>query len=389
MRVLHVIPSIDKSDGGPSKAIRSMEHALIRRGVSVVTATTAVGIPENKELNHEACTCEAKRFYARRRIEFYKVAPGFIPWLWIHVRSFDVVHIHSLFSFVSVVTGWICRLRHVPYIVRPLGTLSKYGVSQRRPWLKNISLCLVEGPILAHAAAVHFTSQAEMDDARLINVKFRGVIIPLGVEVEQAADPLEVRRWGDARVGCKRIILFLSRLDPKKNVEALIDAFASSGYLKDNAVIAIAGSGKPAYVARLRERAISADVDDRIFWLGHVEGGYKASVLGAAHVFVLPSFSENFGIAAVEALLVGLPCILSRGVAIAGDIEAAGAGVAVEPEPQSLAMAMSEMLSDDDYRTAVAARARAFAQSKYSMDAMADNLIALYQAIANSASRTN
>ena len=79
-----------------------------------------------------------------------------------------MVHIHYLFSFSSFCAALVARLKGVPYIVRPLGTLARYGITQRRPLLKQLSLRFIEKPILTHAAAVHFTSLQEQDEAEAL-----------------------------------------------------------------------------------------------------------------------------------------------------------------------------------------------------------------------------
>jgi glycosyltransferase involved in cell wall biosynthesis len=219
----------------------------------------------------------------------------------------------------------------VPYIVRPLGSLSSYGLRMRRRRLKALSLDLVESRILRNAAAVHFTSKSECEEAQSLGLSFRGIVIPLGVEQEPTGSPVRLRAAYPVLTG-RRVVLFLSRLDPKKNIEALIDAMVLSNTLKQSTVLVIAGNGAPAYVDSLKARAAAAGVADHIVWLGHVEGAQKSAALAIADVFVLPSFSENFGIAAVEAMLAGLPCVLGQGVAIATEIARAGAGLAVTPD---------------------------------------------------------
>jgi glycosyltransferase involved in cell wall biosynthesis len=169
LRILHVIPSVAATDGGPSHAIAVMERALTAAGVEVTTATTDHGLPamsmRDRAALPEAGATRVVRIYFHKWTNFYKVAPGIIPYLWANIRTFDVVHIHALFSFATIAAGIIARLRHVPYVVRPLGTLSTYGMTQRRPWLKRLALCAIDGPILRSAAAVHFTSSFEQADA--------------------------------------------------------------------------------------------------------------------------------------------------------------------------------------------------------------------------------
>ena len=129
-------------------------------------------------------------------------------------------------------------------------------------------------------------------------------------------------------------------------------------------------------------RAAAAGLSDRTVWLGHVEGAEKQAALAAADVFVLPSFSENFGIAAAEALLAGLPCVLGRGVAVASAVEAAGAGLAVPPTADAVARALERILGADPcIRQEMAYRARLMAEQTFSARGMARELIGLYEDI--------
>ncbi len=134
-------------------------------------------------------------------------------------------------------------------------------------------------------------------------------------------------------------------------------------------------------MAGLKKLAGELGLTDRVVWLGHVGGEQKAAALAASQVFVLPSFSENFGIAAAEALMVGLPCVLGKGVAIAAEVAEAGAGFATSPEPQAIARALQEVLADEDRRMAMGRRASALARERYSLEAMGGRLHALYSKI--------
>ncbi|MBP8183166.1 MAG: glycosyltransferase [Rhodoferax sp.] len=320
------------------------------------------------------------RHYFPKRLEFYKVSPGFAWWVFLHVRDYDIVHIHALFSFTSVAAAWAARWAGVPYVVRPLGTLNRYGVEQRRPWLKQLSLKLVEGPILRHAAAVHFTAKAERVEALSLRIPMRGVVIPLGIEPSQ---PHETSALLDRFPELKNVrsLLVLSRLDPKKNVEGMLRAFNLLTHEWPDLRLVIAGDGEASYVVGLKELAVELGLANRVVWLGHIEGEQKAAAFAAAQVFVLPSFSENFGIAAAEALMAGLPCVLGKGVAIADEIAEAGAGIAVEPDPDSIAQGLKKLLSDNARWASMSGKAAALAREKYSVGAMGERLVRLYEEI--------
>jgi glycosyltransferase involved in cell wall biosynthesis len=240
-------------------------------------------------------------------------------------------------------------------------------------------MALIEGPILRHAAAVHFTSRAELEEAQAIGVPMRGVVIPLGVDVE---DGPPARPLHHAALADRRVILFLASLDPRKNLEAVIDAVAASAMLRGSCALVVAGTGETGYVAKLKARAAAAGISEYTLWLGHVEGAEKRAALAAADVFALPSFMENFGIAAAEALLAGVPCVLGEGVAIAAAVEEAGAGIRVRPRAPAVAQALEQVLGGEPALVhAMGLRAKALVESEFSTAAMAQRLIALYEEV--------
>ena len=384
MKVLHVIPSLSPIHGGPTRALALMERALAAQGVRVETATTDDDGPGRR--NGRACGQAleengARHWYFAKRLEFYKPSPAFARWIAGNVRNYDLVHIHALFSFTTTMAARAARQAAVPYIIRPLGTLNNYGMKRRRPWLKDLSMRWIEGPALRQAAAVHFTSEAEVVQARQLGISMKEVLIPLGVEAELAAgaggsDPF-------AGLHGAPCALFLSRLDPKKNLEGLL---AAAALLKDEMPhlhLLVAGDGLPGYVASLKARAAALGITDHLTWAGHLEGDAKAAAFATADVFVLPSFSENFGIAAAEALAAGLPCVLGEGVAIAKDVVQARAGLAVAPDAQSIADGLRRIIADKQELLAMSANARRLAQDRFSVQALGISLKRLYTDILN------
>jgi glycosyltransferase involved in cell wall biosynthesis len=381
--VLHVIPSISLVHGGPSRAIRSMEKALAGSAWHCFTATTDDDGPGRHlacTLNHSVTDGPATRWFFHKNTEFYKVAWSFLPWVKHAVHRFDLIHIHALFSFTSTVAAWAARRAGVPYIIRPLGTLTNYGRTQRRPWLKRLSFKWIEGPLLRDAAAVHFTSLDEQREAAETGVSMRGVVIPLGIEASEAFDDVLVRTlFTDLEDA--NYLLYLSRIDPKKNIEGLLRAFAQCSAQFLYTKLLIAGNGTPGYVASLVALTTTLGLDKKVIWAGHIDGDLKASALAGAQLFVLPSYSENFGIAAAEALMAGVPCVLGNGVAISHDVVAANAGVAVQTDPASIAAGIMQVLSDPDVRATMAVNAAALAHGKYSAQAMSVKLVQLYSGL--------
>ncbi|HTH80663.1 MAG TPA: glycosyltransferase [Ramlibacter sp.] len=379
MKVLHVIPSLWQGDGGPSHALRAMERALAAQGVTVETATTdddGPGLRSGKAGQGAVLEEETVRRYFAKRSEFYKWSPGFARWISRAVTDYDLLHVHALFSFTTTAASQAARRAGVPYIVRPLGTLAPWGMEHRRPWLKRASLRMIETPLLRHAAAVHFTSDEEMREAAALRIDMRPVVIPLGIDMPP---PVVRTPPGDGSVRA----LFLSRLHPKKNLDGLLDAMAMLRDEFPQLRLTIAGSGETEYESALRARADVLGLADRVSWLGFVEGAAKLRAFRDSDIFVLPSHSENFGIAAAEALAHGLPCVLSSGVAIARDVVAAAAGVEVATSAESIAAGL-RLIMPPAVRAPMQASAVCLARERYSLGAMGTRLKQLYMDISGS-----
>ena len=315
-----------------------------------------------------------------KQTELYKVSMPFRHWIRAHAADYDVVHVHALFSFCSVVAARAARRARVPYIVRPLGVLRAYGLARRRPWLKRVSLRFVEGPLLGSAAAVHFTSDEERMDARKLVPPDRAVVIPIGIDLSAGT----TGPGRGARVARERAaprILFIGRLDPVKNVESLIDAVPAILARLPGATLWIGGSGDASYVSNLHRRSDELGVKAAVRWLGHVQGEAKAELLAEADLFVLPSHSENFGVAAAEALAAGVPCVLGKGVGIARQVAAAGAGASVEATPAGIAEGILGMLTNASRPRSASAAARRLAETEFSSRRMGIELASLYERV--------
>jgi len=383
MKVLQVIPSVSLVQGGPSRAIRLIESVLQVRGVDSLTATSDDDGPKRRQqvrLGKPVADGASTRIYFRKRLEFYTVMSGMTTWLWRNVRRFDVVHVHALFSFASTVAAAIALARGVPYIIRPLGTLSAYGISTRRPWLKRISLALIERPLLLRAAAIHCTSEAESAEVRKLEPEAKVITISLAVSGEDTPIASSETVSFHELPG-RTVVLYLSRIDRKKNLESLLSAWSTLVSRHSSALLVIAGDGPADYVAELQAICLKHGTSDSIRWLGHVDGEAKRGLLAQSDIFVLPSYSENFGIAAVEAMAAGLPSVLSHGVAVSRELAEQGAGLVCSPDPKSIAEAIDSLLADDRLRTRCGAAAARLAAERFSPQALGDQLVALYSRV--------
>ena len=384
LRLLHVISTVGPQFGGPTKAVHAMTRALADRGHHVTVATTdaaddgdgRLDVPLNAPVTQDGVTY---RYFARRPNGRWKFSWALSRWLSREIRTFDVTHVHGLFQYPTLAGCRLSRRHGIPYLLRPLGTLDAWSLGQRA-WKKRPYLALVESGNIRNAAALHATSAAEAAHLRALGAR-RIEVIPLGVE--PPAGMIE-RRQAAAAIARAFRVLFLSRLHPKKGIPVLLDAVR---LVRDSGIpvsLVIAGAGDPAYETELRTTAAALGVADLITWTGHVEGDRKAELFATADVFALPSSQENFGIAVAEALVWGVPAIVSHEVAIASEIEGAGAGVALPIDARAFADAIIRYATHPESRLAAGSKAATLARESYSWQSCAERLETLYRAVAGS-----
>ncbi len=381
MKILHVIPSVALADGGPSRAIRLIAGGLVARGIEVDVVSTDAGMDTRKgDSCYEILADEfrpARLLLFPVNIGFYKISLQLRDWLRAHVRNYDAVHIHALFSWSSTVAARAAIKASVPYIIRPLGTLNRYGIVHHRPLLKMLSLKLIESRLLSRAAYVHFTDSSEADEAALLELDYRAAVIPLGVEdfQHEGNNPMIVMY---PELQGKRVILFLSRIAEKKNITGLLKAFRIVQDRFPETRLVIAGDGQLSLVEKLRQLVDTLGLGKTVIWAGYVDGPHKHALFDGAWMFVLPSFSENFGISVAEALSAGLPCVLGEGVALSRSVAESGAGISVDTSAESIAAGIDKILQNDSLHASMEHNALTLAQREYSIPAMSAALQDLY-----------
>lgn len=372
MKVLHVIPSVDERSGGPATAIVPMCRALLQHGIEVLLVTTDAGLPKTEV--HEYKGVPAKLFPAELGASF-KYSRQLASWIDANVRQFDVVHVHAVFNHSSVAAARACRRVAVPYVIRPLGTLDPWSMTQKS-LRKRVFWQVVGKRMMQGAAAVHYTSEAEKLATERLTGLNHGRVVPLGIDISTTSS---------RETGPDPYVLVLSRLHPKKNLDVLIEAFLSLPQQFSRWRLVLAGDGPDEYVSKLKHIAAS---DSRIVFPGWVDGEKKNALLGCASLLALPSHQENFGLCVMEALSQSVPVLVSPGVNLAPEIEKANAGWVAGIDKDALAARLAEALSDEAER---AKRGRAGQQlsRQYSWESATANLVQLYQQVITTSGRAN
>jgi glycosyltransferase involved in cell wall biosynthesis len=381
MRVLHIIPSISRKRGGPSTAIFSMVKALQQEAIdaSIITTCDYGSYIERKHPINSWFSIDGVPVLVfpsvscfSRGLNEYLFSPNLSWWLIRNITSFDLVHIHAIFSYSSTSSMLIARMKGVPYVIRTIGQLNSWSLSQGR-LKKFFMLSLIEKKNLMRSLAIHVTSASEMEDVRDICDHPRILKLELGVNLPDIS--LE------AKVSAGSVIrfLFLSRIHPKKQLHSLLDALSR---LKKAAMdrpwcLLVAGDGEDAYIGHLKRLAEEYDISEQINWLGHVDGTEKDQLLRSSDWFVLPSITENFGISAVEALSYGVPVILSKDVGISEMVKSSNAGLVYGSGSVRLTAALNIALRGAPMNMRIAARK--LAEEQFSWSCIGHKLTVFYQ----------
>jgi glycosyltransferase involved in cell wall biosynthesis len=303
----------------------------------------------------------------------YKFSLNLLNWLYRNAHVYDLAHIHALFSPVTSMAAAIARQQKLPYILRPLGTLDPADLEKKQK-LKKAYASVLEAPNLAGAAGVHFTTDQEAKISQRFGAQTRDFVIPLGVTPSS-----QLVRSPDRSNPVPKL-LFMSRLDQKKGLDLLLPALEQllREGLQFQFVLAGSNAQDPAYEAEVRSRIETSILKDHTELTGFVSGDRKVSLLQSADLFILPSYYENFGIAVAEAMVAGVPVVISKGVYIWDEVSRSESGWVCECAVDSLVEQLRAALSDRAERVRRGERAKAYALETYSWEAIAQQVMGMY-----------
>jgi glycosyltransferase involved in cell wall biosynthesis len=285
--------------------------------------------------------------------------------------------------FHTSASAHFCRKNKVPYIIRPHGTLDPYQRRKSRI-KKGIYNFLLEKRNLDKASAIHYTSEEEMVLAHQpMNIQSPAVVVPLGLNPEDYAKlpaPDSFRnRYPECRG--KFLYLFLGRLDFKKGLDLLSRAFGEIARHRGDVHLVIAGPDEAGCTKQMRMWLAEEGILDRVTFTGMLYGKDKLAAFNDADVFVLSSYTENFGVAIVEAMACGMPVIISDRVNLWREIADAEAGLVTKCNADDVYKGMSMLFKDRDLRVKLGRNARELVAERYSWDKNIDLMIDVYTKI--------
>jgi glycosyltransferase involved in cell wall biosynthesis len=288
------------------------------------------------------------------------------------IHEFDIVHLHSVFLWPTWAAARIAAAAGLPYIMTPHGMLGREVIRRKSRWIKRAWIQLIERRSLAGAAAVHVTAEVEAVELRALALPFRRLaLIPIGVECPETHAPLMAGPFASLPA---RYALFLSRINWKKGLDRLLQAWVHVPEVS----LVIAGNDEEGYQPKLEAQARKLGISDRVLFVGPASNEDKWALYERADLFLLPSYSENFGIVVAEAMAMGCPVIVTPDVGAGELVMEADAGVIISNEPAHLADAVRRLLADREARRRLGQNGRVFAREHLSWDSVAARTDAVY-----------
>lgn len=367
MRVIQTIASTLAAYGGTSRVVPAICDALTSRGVDCHLVTGSGGRPTEESVlpadparahvqaDHETSASASNRHF---QVSLDKLCDGLDV----------VVHDHAIWLPNNHLVARYCRKRRVKRVVSPHGMLSPWALSNGR-WKKRFAWALYQRRDLLSAEVIHATSELEVQEIQQLKLGRPIALIANGFDFPS--------QMPDRAPSRKRTALFLSRVHPKKGLLNLVQAWRES--VPADWCLKIIGPDENGHALEVKREidrlGLASDVtlhdplDDQAKWQAYVD----------ADLFVLPSFSENFGIVIAEAMAAGLPVITTTHTPwqVLNDLEI---GWCVPPTKDSLSAALKDALKLDAVALQSKGRmAKEFVMAKYSWSAMAAGLAEMYE----------
>jgi glycosyltransferase involved in cell wall biosynthesis len=370
VRIVHVVPTYlpARRYGGPIVAVHGLCRALAARGHEVEVLTTNVdgsgvsGVPLDRAVELDGVRI---RYFASPFPRLYW-SPAMRRALAGSVRDAGVVHCHSIYLWPTYAAARAATKAHVPYVISPRGMLVPELIRQKSRAVKTAWLRLIERRNFAEAAAIHFTSQREWDDARQVPVPLPSpFVIANGTELP----PLSAAKREED------LVVSIGRITWKKGLDRLIEAAA----LLPRARFVIAGNDEEALVPRLRALAAKTGVESRVAFRGALTPAERDELLARAAVFALPSHSENFGNVVLEALAAATPVVVTPEVGLADEVRLADCGLVANGAPADVAAALGRLLDDAALRKTMGARGRTLVEARFTWPRIAAEMEARYE----------
>ena len=402
MKILCVSPSYWPAFkfGGPIQSLHLLNKYLVKDGVDLTVYTTNVGLGDNIDVNKETLIDGIKVIYFSFSdlFEFF----GTTGWQFSYslrsalkknLSDFDLVYILSIWNFPTAVTAYYCRKYNIPYIISPRGHLYDFVIS-KKSWKKKPYYSLISRRDIRSASAIHYTTVDEYNNVhKNLGLDNKSFVVPNGFDLN---DFESIPKKGEFRkkysyLRDKKVVIFLGRISWKKGLDLLVDSLPDIIAKYPDLHVLIAGNDEDEYSRNLKSKLDLNKIkySDSISDLEHKEGkqdhfltftGFldfenKVKALVDSDLFVLPSYSENFGMSVIEAMICETPVLITDKVGIAGDIEKNNAGIVTKCDIKKISEAIINFFSNEEKNMRLVENAKKLVKSEYDIRHISKKMI--------------
>ena len=379
MRILN-ISSYTWAIGGPARVIYDHSSVAIARGHQVTILSPislfdeVYPVPDGVELIICKRTTPISNFFPEFSIEAYKYLKN-------HIHEFDIIHCHGIFHFGSI-APFLLNTK-IPVAITLHGLLDVWALNNGA-FKKKVFSWLIQRRLLQKAALVHiYNSKEKVDLEKYLGRNHQNVvIIPNGIRLtEMAILPPKNRFRNQFKISLdKKIVLFMGRINIKKGLDLLLPAFKKYSESYQDSVLVIAGPDD-GFQSEVESFITKNSLQNQILLVGMLTGETKKAAFSDATVFTLPSYSEGFSIAVLEAMAARVSALVSNQIGFDGNIEKYNAAFEAELTVDGIYSGLSTLLQNESYRNEVAENAHKMVLELYDVEVVATELLKAFEAI--------
>lgn len=346
--IYQIIENLDNTYGGPAKSVPYLAKYLTDLGFDQKIFSIRLKKNEKNEIIAKyKLSWESFDAEGIKKLRYSSSLAGELSRIHNHQKK-HLLHVHNLWNFIPYIAYKISIKKGIPYVISPRGSLYPWAINYKK-YRKLFSWNVFQKKVLESAACIHATDISEVEAIRHLGIKNDIALIPNGIDINEFSS-------NKNKIECKQVvglnpqrkyIIFMSRIHPKKGLHFLAQSFAEISHKYKDVDLLIAGPIEDrAYFQKVTSIIDRFGLNKRFNFLGFLEGEKRIDYLNAADYFILPTHSENFGIAIAEALAAGLPVITTDGTPWK-EIEGESAGYIIKLSTENLTKAIINILKTD------------------------------------------
>ncbi|MFT6904714.1 MAG: glycosyltransferase involved in cell wall biosynthesis [Oleiphilaceae bacterium] len=364
--ILSIIENISNEYGGPANSLPNFLFS-VKKELDISSRIYSIKIAEKEEnefIDRYALSWINCKLTGPKKLMYSKSLSNAIE---ADLSNDDIIFSNNLWNYPAYLSAKLAKKHNVPHIISIRGTLYPWSLQQGR-WRKKIAWHLFQKKALQQASVVHVTCEDELKAVRALGITTPIALVPHGINYDDYQN-LPDREVALSNLNLnkeKKYLLFMSRLHKKKGLDLLLSTWPKLAKEHPDWCLLIVGPDYSNYSKMISELITKFDLHDNIKNLGMLTGEQKYSAFSASNLFILPSFSENFGVVIGEALAAGLPTITTTGTPWT-EINEYNCGRCIELSEDNLESTINDFLRCDDKDIAImSSSAKSLIKDKYS-----------------------